>query len=62
LTRQQAGAVEEADFEDISELDLEWTKRQLFGRYCFDQGYSVRKESTVKIKRREDKDWLALGA
>jgi hypothetical protein len=49
-TRQQSGAVEEADFGDIRELDPNWRKGQLFGWYCFDQGYLVTKERTMKIK------------
>jgi hypothetical protein len=68
-TRQQSGAANaEEDLEDdFTELDPEWTKRRLFGRYCWDLGYSVTKGSTEQgsteqVKRREDEDWLASGA
>jgi hypothetical protein len=60
--RQQSGAIEESDFEGTSKLDPEGMKRRLFGQNCFDQGYLVRKESTMKIKRRVHNNWLALGA
>jgi hypothetical protein len=50
LTRQQSGATVK-DVEDTSELDPEWTKRQLFGRYCFDQGYTVTKGSSMEVRR-----------
>jgi hypothetical protein len=48
LTRQQSGATVE-DVEDTSELDPEWTKRQLFGRYCFNLGYTVTKGSSMEV-------------
>jgi hypothetical protein len=52
LTREQSGAIG-VDFldEDLTELDPEWTKRRLFGRYCYDLGYSVTKRSSMKVKR-----------
>jgi hypothetical protein len=55
-TRQQLGAADAE--EDFTELDPEWTKRRLFGRYCWDLGYSVTKGSTMEVKRREDEAWL----
>jgi hypothetical protein len=60
-TRQQSGAADaEEDLEDaFTKLDPEWTKRQLFGRYCWDLGNLVTKGSTMEVKRRQDKDWLA---
>jgi hypothetical protein len=66
-TRQQSGAAyteaQDLDEEDdFTELDPEWTKRRLFGRYCFDLGYSVTKGSIVEVKRRVDADWTASGA
>jgi hypothetical protein len=51
LTCQQVGATVE-DFEGTSELDLEGTKRQLFGRYCFDLRYTVMKgSSSMEVER-----------
>jgi hypothetical protein len=61
-TRQESGAVDEADFEDVSELDPEWTKRRLFGRYCFDLGHHVTKASSMQVTKRTDQDWLESGA
>ena len=61
-TRQQSGPIKKEDFEDTSELDPEWTKRRLFGLYCFDLGHTVTKESNIRVKRREDQDWLEFGA
>jgi hypothetical protein len=58
-TRQASGAIDVRDYEDTSELDPEWTKRRLFGRYCYDLGYAVSKGSVMVIKKRKDEDWLA---
>jgi hypothetical protein len=40
FTREASGAIVR-DLEDTLELDPEWTKRRLFGRYCYDLGYWV---------------------
>jgi hypothetical protein len=50
-TRQQSGAADaEEDLEDdFTELDPEWTKRQLFGCYCWDLGFLVTKGSTMEM-------------
>ena len=61
-TRQQSGAIDEEDFEDVTELDPEWTKRRLFGRYCWDLGYLVVEGSGTKVLLRKDEDWLTSGA
>jgi hypothetical protein len=60
-TREKSGAVDKEDFEDFTELDPEWTKRRLFGKYCWDLGYSVKKGSGTKVLKREDEDWLTSG-
>jgi hypothetical protein len=40
------------------ELDPEWTKRRLFGKYCFDLGYTVKQSASgaVKITARVDEE------
>jgi hypothetical protein len=52
LTRQQSGTFHEEDFEDLTKQDLEWTKRRLFGGYCFDLGYLVMKGTTIDKRQK----------
>jgi hypothetical protein len=58
-TAEESGAVIR-DSEDTLELDPEWTKRRLFGKYCFDLGYSVKQSASgsVKITVRADEEWV----
>jgi hypothetical protein len=46
------------------ELDPEWTKRQLFGKYCFNLGYSVKQtvSGAITINLQVDKEWVTRGA
>ncbi len=48
-TAEESGAVMR-DSEDTLELDPEWTKRRLFGKYCFDLGYSVKQSASGAVK------------
>jgi hypothetical protein len=62
-TAEESGAVIR-DSEDTLELDPEWTKRRLYGKYCFDLGYSVTQSASgvVRIEVREDEEWVTGGA
>jgi hypothetical protein len=62
FTRQESGAITR-DSEDMKELDPEWTKRRLFGRYCYDLGFNVEQSASgaVKIHKREDEEYPAGG-
>jgi hypothetical protein len=60
---EESGAVMR-DSEDTLELDPEWMKRRLLGKYCFNLGYSVKQSASgaVKIDGRVDEEWVASGA
>jgi hypothetical protein len=62
-TAEESGAVIR-DSEDTLELDPEWTKRRLFGKYCFDLGFTVKQSASgaVKITERQDEEWVTGGA
>ncbi len=51
------------DSEDTLELDPEWTKRRLFGRYCYDLGYTVKQSAngSVKFDIQADDEWATDG-
>jgi hypothetical protein len=61
-TAEESGAVIR-DSEDTLELDPEWTKRRLFGKYCFDLGYTVKQSASgaVKVDIRVDEEWVTGG-
>ena len=58
-TREQSGAVDEEDFEDFTELDPEWTKRRLFGKYCWDLCKEVR-ERERRPRKRQRVSWRGM--
>jgi hypothetical protein len=47
------------DNNDILELDPEWTKRQCFSMYCWDQGHKLKLDSRVRqtLEKRDDAIW-----
>jgi hypothetical protein len=61
-TAEESGAVIR-DSKDTLELDPEWTKRRLFGKYCYDLGYTVKQSAngTIKFGFRADEEWVAGG-
>jgi hypothetical protein len=62
-TAEESGAVI-PDLEETLELDPEWTKQRLFGRYCYNLGYTVKQSANgiLKFGLQVDEDWVTGGA
>jgi len=61
--REKTGTLTERDKKDIKLLPPYFTKRSLYKRYCYEQGWLVstnHKGSPNKKKKREDKSWESL--
>lgn len=61
--REKTGTLTERDKKDIKLLPPYFTKRSLYRRYCYDQGWLVstnHKGSPNKKKERDDKSWESL--
>jgi hypothetical protein len=61
-TADESGAVIR-DSEYTLELDPEWTKQRLLGKYCYDLGYTVKQSAsgTIKFDIRADEEWVTGG-
>eukprot|EP00977_Amphora_coffeiformis_P024958 scaffold17707_cov212-Amphora_coffeaeformis.AAC.11 len=61
--REKTGTLHERDKEDIKELPPYFTKRSLYRRYCFDQGWAIAtdcKGSPSKKEQKRDESWKKL--
>lgn len=60
FVREKTGLMTERDKEEVDLLPTYFTKRSLYKRYCFEQGWNTRTSSTgtpEKQTRREDSVW-----
>eukprot|EP00977_Amphora_coffeiformis_P025354 scaffold19317_cov194-Amphora_coffeaeformis.AAC.1 len=63
IHHQPTGTLHERDKEDIKEIPPYFTKRSLYRRYCFDQGWAIAtdcKGSPSKKEQRTDESWKKL--